>query len=116
MTQRNNFTSSDLKLKGLCAWSPKLMITLKILLTIPLNEPNTKTEDLIYSGIQYHCEKSHAEFRNKIALTTNSFRHNCKYLENTEYSNTNSSQHMKEIYIIDKARNYIEDIDEVRRK
>ena len=57
-------------------------------------------------------KERHAEFRNKIALTTHSFRHNCKYLENTEYFDTNSSQNMKEIYITDKAGNYIEVVDE----
>ena len=34
------------------------------------------------------------------------------YLENTEDSDINSSQNMREFYITDKGGNYIEDIDE----
>ena len=106
MTQKNNNTSSALKLKGLRPWSPQTKdITKDIIKIKPITKPKSKTEVLIYSGIQYHCNEFHAEFRNKIALITHSFRHNCKYLENTEYSDTNSSQNMKEIYITDKAGN-----------
>ena len=54
----------------------------------------------------------HAEFRNKIAITTHSSSHNRKYLENTEYFDKNSSQNMKEFCITDKAGIYIEDINE----
>ena len=35
-----------------------------------------------------------------------------KYLENTEDFDINSSQNMREFYIIDKGGNYIDDIDE----
>ena len=64
------------------------------------------------SRIKYECKECHEEFRNKIALTTHSYSHNRKYLENTEYFDINSSQNMKDFYITDKAGKYIEDIDE----
>ena len=32
----------------------------------------------------FRCEECNEEFKNKIALTTHSYSHNCKYLENTE--------------------------------
>ena len=48
----------------------------------------------------------------KKALTTHSYSHNRKYIENREYFDINSSQKMKEFFITDKAGNYIEDIDE----
>ena len=72
----------------------------------------TKTEDSIYSKIKYECKECHEEFRNKKALTTHSYSHNRKYLENTEDFHINSSQNMREFYITDKGGNYIEDIDE----
>ena len=50
--------------------------------------------------------------QNKIASTTPSYSHNRKYLENTQDFDINYSQNMKEFHIIDKAGNYIEDIDE----
>ena len=34
MTQKKNNTSSDLKITGLCPWSPNLNISLKILLKL----------------------------------------------------------------------------------
>ena len=71
-----------------------------------------KSEDSIYSKIKYECKACHEEFRNKIALTTHSYSHNRKYLENTEDFDINSSQNMREFYITDKGGNYIEDIDE----
>ena len=77
--------------------------------TKPITKP--KTEDSIYSRIKYECKECHAEFKNKIALTTHSYSHNRKYLENTAYFDITSSQNMKEFYITDKAGNYIEDID-----
>ena len=85
-----------------------------IIKTIPTTKanPSTKPKDNIYSRIKNECKKCHAEFKKKIALTTQSYSHNCKYLENTEYFDINPSQHMKEFYITDKAGNYIEDIDE----
>ena len=78
----------------------------------PITKPKTKTEDNIYTRIKYECKECHAEFKNKIALTTHSYSHNCNYLENTEYFDINSSQNMQEFYITDKAGNFIEDIDE----
>ena len=72
----------------------------------------THDDNNIYTRIKYECKECHEEFRNKIALTTHSYSHNRKYLENTEYFDINSSQNMREFYITDKARNYIEDIDE----
>ena len=69
-------------------------------------------ENNIYSKIKYECKECHEEFRNKIALTTHSYSHNRKYLENTEDFDINSSQNMREFYITDKGGNYIEDIDE----
>ena len=71
-----------------------------------------KAEDSIYSKIKYERKECHEEFRNKKALTTHSYIHNRKYLENTEYIDINSSQNMKEFFITDKAEKYIEDIDE----
>ena len=72
----------------------------------------TDTDDNIYTGIKYECKECHEEFRNKIALTTHSYSHNHKYLENTEYFDINSSQNMREFYNTDRAGNYFEDIDE----
>ena len=86
-----------------------------------------KTENNIYSKIGsakplgyqwqspfhgYECKECHEEFKNKIALTTHSYSHNRKYLENTEDFDINSSQNMREFYITDKGGNYFEDIDE----
>ena len=78
-----------------------------------------KTENNIYSKVRsakpfhgYECKEYHEEFRNKIGLTTHSYSHNRKYLENTEDFDRNSSQNMREFYITDKGGNYIEDIDE----
>ena len=86
--------------------------TKDIIKTRPITKPKTKTEESIYSGIKYEYRECHAEFRNKIALTTHSYRHKRKYLENTEYFDINSSQNMKEFFITDKAGNHIEDIDQ----
>ena len=72
----------------------------------PPTKPKTKTEDGIFSRIKYECKECHEEFQNKIALTTHSYSHNWKYLENTEYFDINSSKNMKEFYITDKAGNY----------
>ena len=76
-------------------------------------------ENNIYSKIKsakpfhgYECKECHEEFRNKTALTTHSYSHNRKYLENTEDFVINSSQNMREFYITDKSGNYIEDIDQ----
>ena len=52
--------------------------------------------DNIYTRINYECKECQEEFRNKLALTTHSYSHNRKYLENTEYFGVNSSQNMKE--------------------
>ena len=71
-----------------------------------------KTENNIYSKFRYECKECHEEFRYKIALTTQSYSHNCKYLENTEDFDINSSQNMREFYITEKGGNYIEDMDE----
>ena len=57
-----------------------------------------KAKDSIYTRIKYECKECHEEFRNKIALTTHSYSHNRKYLENTEYFDINSSQNMNEFY------------------
>ena len=83
-----------------------------IIKTKPATKPKTKTEEDIYTRIKYECKECHEEFRNKIALTTHSYSHNRKYLENTEDFDINSSQNMREFYITDKGGNYIEDIDE----
>ena len=72
----------------------------------------TKPDDNIYTTIKYVSKACHEEFRNKIALTTHSYSHNRKYLENTEDFDINSSQNMSEFYITDKGGNHIEDIDE----
>ena len=86
--------------------------TKDIIKTKATTKPKTKTEEDIYSKIKFECKECNQEFRNKIALTTHSYSHNRKYLENTENFDINSSQNMKELYITDKAGNYIEDIDE----
>ena len=83
-----------------------------IIKTKPATKPKTKTEEDIYTRINYECNECHEEFRNKIAITTLSYSHNRKYLENTENFDINSSQNMREFYITDKGGNYIEDIDE----
>ena len=72
----------------------------------------TDTDDNIYTRIKFECTERHEEFRNKIALTTHSYSHNRRYLENTDYFVINSSKNMREFYITDKAENSIEDIDE----
>ena len=43
-----------------------------------------KTEDSIYTRIEYEYKKCHAEFRNIIASTTLLYSHNRKFLENKE--------------------------------
>ena len=74
-------------------------------------ETEIKGDDTIYTRVRYECKECHEEFKNKIALTTQSYSHNRKYLENTEYFDINSSQNFREFYITDKAGNYIEDKD-----
>ena len=79
-----------------------------------------KTDNNIYSKIRsakplgnqgqspfhgYECKECHEELRNKLALTTHSYSHNRKYLENTEDFDINSSQNMREFYITDKGGN-----------
>ena len=83
-----------------------------IIKTKPATKPKTKTEEYIYTRFKYECKECHEEFRNKIALTTHSYSHNRKYLENTEDFDINSIQNMRAFYITDKGGNYIEDIDE----
>ena len=63
----------------------------------PKANPPNKPKDSIYSRIKYECEKCQAEF----TLTTHSYSHNRKYLENTEYFDINSSEKKKEFYITD---------------
>ena len=72
----------------------------------------SKSDDDIYTRIKFDCKECHEEFRTKLALTTHSYSHNRKYLENTEDFDINSSQNMREFYITDKGGNYIEYIDE----
>ena len=45
--------------------------------------PEAMLRHTIYTRITYECKECHEEFRNKIALTTHSYSHNRKYLENT---------------------------------
>ena len=54
-----------------------------IIKTKPTTEANplNKPKDKIYSKIKIRCEEFNEEFKNKIALTTHSYSHNCKYLE-----------------------------------
>ena len=73
----------------------------------------THGDNNIYTRIKYECKECHEEYRNKIALTTHSYSHNRKYLEKTVYFDINSIQNMREVYITDKAGNYIEDLDVV---
>ena len=63
----------------------------------------TDTDYNIYTRIKYECKECHEDFRNKIPLTTHSYSHNRKSLENTEYFDINSSQNMREFYITDKG-------------
>ena len=63
--------------------------------TKAITKSKTKTEDKIYRRIKYESKECHADFKNKIALTTHSYSHNRKHLENTEYFEINSSQNMK---------------------
>ena len=86
--------------------------TKDIIKTKTITNTKAKINDIIYSRNKYICKESNEEFRNKIALTTNSYSHNQMYLENTEDFDINSSQNIKEFYITDKGGNYIEDIDE----
>ena len=79
--------------------------TKEIFKTKPITKPETKTEDSIYSGSTFECKECHAEFRNKIALTTHSYGHNGTYLESTESFDINSGQNMKGFYITDKGGN-----------
>ena len=46
--------------------------------------PEARLRHTIYTRIKYECKEFHEEFRNKIALTTHSYSHNRKYLENTK--------------------------------
>ena len=75
----------------------------------------TKSDDNIYTRIQFECKECHEEFRSKVALTTHSYSQNRMYLENTEDFDVNSSQNMREFYFTDKGGNYIEDIDETTK-
>ena len=93
-TKAERKTDSETSVKPLRGWS------------------KTHGDNNIYTTIKYECKECHEEFRNKIALTTHSYSHNCKYLENTEYFDINCSQNMREFYFPDKAGNYIEDINE----
>ena len=58
--------------------------TKDIIKTKTTTNTKAKTNDNIYSRIRYICKEFNKEFRNKIALTTHSYSHNRKYLENTE--------------------------------
>ena len=53
--------------------------------TKPKDGPETILRHNIYSKIKFRCEECNEKFKNKIALATNSYSHNRKYLENTEY-------------------------------
>ena len=72
MTQKENNTSSDLKL---IKYNTKDIIKTK-----PISKRKPKTEDWpramlrqsIYSGTKFEYKECHAEIRNKIALTTHS--------------------------------------------
>ena len=55
-----------------------------IIKTKPATKPKTITEKDISTRFKYECKECHEEFRNKIALTTHSYSHNRKNLENTE--------------------------------
>ena len=81
---------------------------MKMITLLKLNQPpnhKTKTEEDISTRFKHECKECHEEFRNKIALTTHSYIHNRKYLENTEDFDINSSQNTREFYITDKGGN-----------
>ena len=100
----------ELRLKRECMnriktlFIPKLKITLKILLKIK-PRLNLKLKLKIVSTLELSLNVKNVMqiLELTIALTTHSYIHNCKYLENTEYFDINSSQNMKEFYITDKA-------------
>ena len=73
-----------------------------------ITKAKTKTKDNIYTRIKYACKECDEVFRNKIALTTHSYSHSRKYLENAE-DYINSIQLIREFYITDKYENYIID-------
>ena len=115
--ETESYPKTESKLKGASPSVPQTESipkdkTKDISKTKPITKPKTKTEDNIYSGIKFRCEECNDEFRNEIALTTHSYSHNRKYLENTEYFDINFSQNMKEFYITDKTGKYIEDLEE----
>ena len=109
------------KTKGASPLVPKLKIKLKILLKLnsSLNlkfkpKMGWKPCYAIVSTLELSMNKKNVmqNLEKKIAVTAQSYSHNRKYPENTEYFDISSSQNMKELYITDKAGNYIEDIDE----
>ena len=69
------------------------IIRMKMIILLKL-KPKTKTA----STLKYDCKECHEEFRNKIALTTHSYSHNRKYLENTEDSFKLQPEHERIIY------------------
>ena len=56
-----------------------------IIKTKGIIKTKTKPDNNIYTRIKFECKDCHEEFRNKRALTTHSYSHNRKYLENTEF-------------------------------
>ena len=88
-----------------------ILLKLKVLLKLKLKGyPNPKTTSTL--NLSMNVKNVMKNLGKKIALTTHSYSHNRKYLENTEDFDINSSQNMREFYITDKGGNYIEDIDE----
>ena len=70
--------------------------TTDIIKTKPSAKAKTKREDVIFTGTKYECKECNEEFRNKIALTTHSNSHSCRYIENREHFDIKSSQNMRE--------------------
>ena len=107
-TKTKHKTEPKVTPKILLKLNPSLNLSLKLKIVSVL----VVTSRRYYLGIKLECKECHAELRNKIALTTDTYSHNRRYLENTEYFEINCSQNMKEFFITDKAGNYIEDLDE----
>ena len=76
-----------------------------------MTKAKTGTNDIIYTRIKYESKECNETFRNEVALTTHSYGLNRNYLEDTEDYDISSSLNLREFYITDKTRNYIEDID-----
>ena len=88
MSRMKTSTFSFLKLKRNV--TPKILLNLNPNPNLHLKKISTPELSMNVQNIFQHLE----------ALTTHSYSHNPKYLENTEYFDINSSQNIKEFYIL----------------